>query len=139
MANTYLACSGFFMTADNQVANPTQKPLLQLEYLIRTCMQPDTHVVVDLCCGSGSGCVAALRMGYHAIGIDRSTKQVEEARRRLKTFTNNEVVANRSADSVEDQFRKNQAQRQENLKEQSQPSTAAAGGQSLVPVDLLQK
>ena len=54
-------------------------------------------------------------------------------------FTNNEVVANRSADSVEDQFRKNQAQRQENLKKQSQPSTAAAGGQSLVPVDLLQK
>lgn len=78
--------------------------------------------------------MAALRMGYHAIGIDRSTKQVDEARRRLKTFTDKEVATNRTADLIEDQFLKNQAQRQQ--KQQSQPPTAAAG---LVPVDLLQK
>lgn len=92
-------------------------------------MQPDTHVVVDLCCGSGTGCVAALRMGYHAIGIDRNARQVEEARRRLKMFTDNEVAENRRLDFIEDQFLKNLAAKQAN-----QPSSSAA---RLTPVDLL--
>ena len=54
-------------------------------------MQPDSHVVLDLCCGSGSGCVAAVRMGYLALGVDRAPEQVGEAKRRLKVFTDNEV------------------------------------------------
>ena len=49
-------------------------------------MVPEADFVVDLCCGSGSGCVAALRIGYHSYGIDRSTEQLEEAKRRVNIF-----------------------------------------------------
>ena len=49
-------------------------------------MVSEADFVVDLCCGSGSGCVAALRMGYNAYGVDRSTKQLQEAKRRLNMF-----------------------------------------------------
>ena len=55
--------------------NGTQKPLLQLEYLLRTCHQGGW--VLDLCCGSGSGVIAALRMGQNAMGVDVSKGQVE--------------------------------------------------------------
>ena len=92
-------------------------------------MQPDTHVVVDLCCGSGSGCVAALRTGYHAIGIDRNVTQVEEARRRLQIFTESEVAHNARLDKTEEQFRDKLA------KHQFRPATAAAG--ELVEVNLV--
>ena len=84
-------------------------------------------------------------MGYHAIGIDRSLKQVDEALRRLKIFTDNEVATNRAVDSIEEQFRKNQARTQENPKQQSQPQAAGPKQQSqppaagIIPVDLLQK
>lgn len=39
--------------------------------------------VVYLCCGSGSGCIAALRMGYIAFGVDAAPDQVQVARKRL--------------------------------------------------------
>ena len=71
------------------MVNETQKPLMQLEYLLRTCMQGGNWVV-DLCCGSGSGCVAGMRMGYNVLGIDRSENQISQARRRLEIFTENE-------------------------------------------------
>ena len=77
---------GYFKAQNGVIVNPYQKPLLQLEFLIRTCMVPEADFVVDLCCGSGSGCVAAVRIGYNAYGIDRSTEQVHEAKRRLNMF-----------------------------------------------------
>ena len=93
-----LACSGFFKTLAGKTANQTQKPLLQLEYLIRVCSLPEHPVVLDLCCGSGSAIVAALRMGKNAFGIDRSDLQVAEARRRLDIFEAREAAENARLD-----------------------------------------
>ena len=47
-----------------------------LEWLIMTIAQPDSTTVVDLRCGSGSASLAALRMGFNAVAVDMSSKQV---------------------------------------------------------------
>ena len=47
--------------------------------------------VVDLCCGPGSGIIAALRMGYTAAGLDISQKQLEAAAKKVKLFGHMEV------------------------------------------------
>lgn len=70
--------------------NPDQKSFLELEYLIRVCHQGG--YVVDLCCCSGSGCIAGLRMGYSVAGFDRSKDQVAGAVKRLELFANMEVI-----------------------------------------------
>ena len=54
-------------------------------------MQEGCNWVVDLCCGSGSGCVAAMRMGYSTFGVDCSIVQVNGARRRLHIFITREA------------------------------------------------
>lgn len=69
--------------------NPDQKGLLELEFLIRVCHQGG--LVVDLCCGSGSGCVAGLRMGHSVVGFDLSGEQVSGASKRLQLFADMEV------------------------------------------------
>ena len=65
-------------------------------------MQEGCNWVVDLCCGSGSGCVAAMRMGYSAFGVDRSVVQVNGARRRLHIFITRE--ADEIGTSMEDEL-----------------------------------
>ena len=72
-----------------QQLNSDQKGLLEMEFLIRVCHQGG--YVVDLCCGSGSGCVAGLRMGHHVAGFDISTQQVAGAIKRLELFSTAEV------------------------------------------------
>ena len=74
---------------DGKQLNPDQKGLLELEYLIRVCHQGG--YVVDLCCGSGSGCIAGLRMGHSVAGFDLSEDQVAGAVQRLELFANMEV------------------------------------------------
>ena len=56
--------------------NPDQKGLLELNYLIRMCHQGG--YVVDLCSGSGSGCIG-LRMAHSVSGFDLSKDQVAGA------------------------------------------------------------
>ena len=58
---------GFCLTDEGFIVNKFQKPLLQLEFLLRVCHQGGW--VVDLCCGSGSGVIAALRLGFCAAGL----------------------------------------------------------------------
>ena len=80
---------GVWTTPEGHPANPHQKPLLQLEFLLRACHQGGR--VVDLCCGTGSGMIAALRMGFDATGIDKDQNQVDVASARVKEFAEREV------------------------------------------------
>ena len=80
---------GFYLNNDGTKVNLSQKPLLQLEFLLRACHQGNW--VVDMCCGSGSGLIAALRMGYSVAGFDTNKTQVEAARRRVASFAQQEV------------------------------------------------
>ena len=45
-----------------------------------------------MCCGSGSGLIAALRMGYSVAGFDTNKTQVDAARRRVASFAQQEVI-----------------------------------------------
>ena len=81
---------GFFLYNDNSKVNLSQKPLLQLEFLLRTCHQGNW--VVDMCCGSGSGLIAALRMGFPVAGFDSNQTQVDAAKRRVSLFAQQEVT-----------------------------------------------
>jgi site-specific DNA-methyltransferase (adenine-specific) len=62
--------------------HPTQKPVLLLEDLIKT-FSNDGDTIVDLTCGSGSTCVAALRTNRNFIGFEREPAYVEIANKRL--------------------------------------------------------
>jgi len=65
-----------------ELVNHQQAALLELKFLISTC--GGAGQVVILCCGTGSGRVAALRLGKETTGIDNSPSQTNEACRRLK-------------------------------------------------------
>ena len=72
--------------------NPSQKPLLELEFLLRVCHQGGW--LVDLCCGSGSGLIAGLRLGYNVAGFDIKEAQVKAAKARIQKFSQQEVCLN---------------------------------------------
>jgi site-specific DNA-methyltransferase (adenine-specific) len=62
--------------------HPTQKPVLLLEDLIKT-FSNEGDLVIDLTCGSGSTCVAAINTGRQFIGIEREPEYVEIANKRI--------------------------------------------------------
>ncbi len=45
-----------------------------------------------MCCGSGSGLIAALRMGFPVAGFDSNQTQVDAAKRRVSLFAQQEVT-----------------------------------------------
>lgn len=61
--------------------HPTQKPLLLYWTLLR---RTPGDIVLDCCCGSGTTCVAAKKLGRRFIGIDISSEYCRIARERLK-------------------------------------------------------
>lgn len=63
--------------------HPTVKPLKLMEYLIRM-VTPPTGIVLDPFAGSGSTLVAAKRLGFGCIGIEREAEYVEIASKRLE-------------------------------------------------------
>lgn len=65
--------------------HPTQKPIALLEDLIKT-YSDKGDVVVDLTCGSGSTCVAALNTGRFFIGIEQEKEYVDITNKRIKDF-----------------------------------------------------
>jgi site-specific DNA-methyltransferase (adenine-specific) len=71
---------------DNDGFHPTQKPVLLLEDIIKT-FSNEGDLIVDLTCGSGSTCVAALRTGRKFIGFETESKYVEIANKRLDNET----------------------------------------------------
>ena len=46
---------------------------------------------MDLCCGSGSGLIAGLRLGYNVAGFDIKEAQVNAAKARIREFSKQEV------------------------------------------------
>ncbi|MHA1558874.1 MAG: DNA-methyltransferase [Alphaproteobacteria bacterium] len=62
--------------------HPTQKPVLLLEDLIKT-FSNKNDLVIDLTCGSGSTCVAAIKTHRNFIGIEKEQKYVDIANQRI--------------------------------------------------------
>lgn len=63
--------------------HPTVKPLKLMEYLIRLVMPPKDGLLLDPFAGSGSTIVAAKRLGFEAIGIEKCEEYAEIARARV--------------------------------------------------------
>lgn len=68
--------------AKERVGYPTQKPLLLLDRIIAISTN-EGDTVLDPFCGSGTTLVAAKLGGRSAIGIDKSSKAIDLARKRL--------------------------------------------------------
>lgn len=67
---------------DKEKLHPTQKPVVLLEYLIKTYTN-EGDVVLDNCMGSGSTCVAAVNTNRHYIGFELDEKYFQIACDRL--------------------------------------------------------
>ncbi len=68
--------------AAERTGYPTQKPLALLERIISAHSRPGA-LILDPCCGSGTTCVAAHRLGRRFIGIDRGALAIETTLSRL--------------------------------------------------------
>lgn len=66
-----------------QQVHPTQKPVLLLEWLIRT-YSNEGDVVLDNCMGSGSTGVAAMNTGRNFVGIELDAGYFEIAKERIE-------------------------------------------------------
>ncbi len=74
------------------VANlhPTVKPVALMEYLVRL-VSPPGGVVLDPFLGSGTTGVAAIKQGFHFIGIEREADYIPIAEARM-THANDEII-----------------------------------------------
>ena|SRR6188768_224616 len=63
--------------------HPTVKPLKLMEYLIKLVMPPKDGIVLDPFAGSGTTIVAAKRLGFSAVGIEKSEEYAKIARARV--------------------------------------------------------
>jgi DNA modification methylase len=66
--------------------HPTVKPLKLMEYLIKLIMPPQNGILLDPFAGSGTTILAAKRLGFEAIGIEKQEEYCEIARKRLEHF-----------------------------------------------------
>jgi site-specific DNA-methyltransferase (adenine-specific) len=70
--------------------HPTVKPVALMEYLIRL-VTPPNGVVLDPFLGSGTTGVAAIKQGFHFIGIEREADYIPIAEARM-THANDETI-----------------------------------------------
>jgi site-specific DNA-methyltransferase (adenine-specific) len=61
----------------------TVKPVRLMEYLV-TMATPSKGNVLDIYCGSGTTCVAAINKGFHFVGIEKEAPSVKTARARVQ-------------------------------------------------------
>ena len=66
---------------DTEKYHPTQKPVELMEWIIRAYC-PESGLVLDNCCGSGSTCIGAIRSNRHYIGIELEEKYINIAQER---------------------------------------------------------
>ncbi len=64
--------------------HPTVKPIKLMEYLLKLVMPPSSGIVLDPFAGSGSTIVAAKRLGFNAIGIEKEKEYCEIAEKRVE-------------------------------------------------------
>ena len=63
--------------------HPNEKPILLLEYMIKT-FTNENEIILDSTCGSGSTCVAAKNTNRRYVGIEKDQKWCDLAIERLK-------------------------------------------------------
>ena len=69
--------------------HPTQKPSELMKFLISTfCASPQFQhqIILDPFCGSGTTCIAALQLGYEAVGIELNQNFYEISLKRCNDF-----------------------------------------------------
>ncbi len=70
--------------------HPTVKPLKLMEYLIKLVMPPKDGILFDPFAGSGTTILAARKLGYTAIGIEKEQQYCEIARARIEALNKKE-------------------------------------------------
>jgi site-specific DNA-methyltransferase (adenine-specific) len=70
-------------SAPRKNPHPTVKPLKLMEYLIKLVMPPKDGILLDPFAGSGTTILAARKLGYTAIGIEKEQSYCEIARARI--------------------------------------------------------
>lgn len=68
----------------------TQKPILLMEYLIKTYTN-ENDLILDFTCGSGSTGVAALNTNRRFVGIEKEEKYFNIAKERMKLINKGEI------------------------------------------------
>lgn len=71
-----------FFKHDKGRLHPTQKPLLLIEYFVRT-YSNEGDIILDNCMGSGTTAIACLNNNRKFIGIEKELKYYEVARDRI--------------------------------------------------------
>lgn len=79
----YTAQSGEATRLPTKNHHPTVKPLKLMEYLCKL-ITPPNGTILDPFCGSGSTGVAAKRLSFNFIGIERELEYVEIAKHRIE-------------------------------------------------------
>lgn len=67
-----------------KAAHPSQKPVELMAWAIRRLRLEPGSLILDPYCGSASTGVAALRLGYRFVGIEKDARWLKVAARRLK-------------------------------------------------------
>jgi site-specific DNA-methyltransferase (adenine-specific) len=76
---------------DTETIHPTQKPVLLMEYLVKT-YSNEGEVVLDNAMGSGSTGVACMNTNRKFIGIELNEKYFNLAKERIQKTENNFLV-----------------------------------------------
>jgi site-specific DNA-methyltransferase (adenine-specific) len=69
-------------TESNLIGHPTQKPVQLIEYLVKL-VTPEGGIVLDPFMGSGTTCVACVRLRRESIGIEKEPDYVRIAKERI--------------------------------------------------------
>ena len=72
---------------EGKVKHPTQKPLLLIEYLIKT-FSNENDVVLDNCMGSGTTAIACIKNNRKYIGFEKDKKYFEICNERINKVIN---------------------------------------------------
>lgn len=69
-----------------QNTHPTVKPIALMEYLIKLIMPPKDGLILDPFAGSGTTIIAAKKLGFSALGIEKEPEYAEIAKKRLEAY-----------------------------------------------------
>ncbi len=83
--------AGAGRTSANQNHHPTVKPIKLMEYLCKL-ITPPGGVILDPFCGSGSTGVAATRLGFKFIGIEKELDYVRIAEKRIAHAASDKTI-----------------------------------------------
>lgn len=81
--------------------HPTVKPLKLMEYLIKLVMPPSHGLLLDPFAGSGSTILAAKRLGFDAIGIEKQPEYAEIARKRVESYEKKQTKSEEQLDLLQ--------------------------------------